>query len=256
AGLVAAVWHLWGGGGDATGPLLKWAAPALGLGFLGITGALLVADLKRPERFWTILVRPQWRSWLARGAFVITAYGAVLAGWAAASWLGADRVLDWLAGPLAVLAIATAVYTAALFNQCEGRDLWQSPLLGLHLAVHAPVAALAGLLVLGPVVGDQANLVSWGELVTGGLLLAAVLALVDGFGRHRTANASAAARALVRGPFASWFWTALIPGAVVPAVMLAMGPTAVYPVAAALALLGLWLYGHALVLAGQGPPIS
>jgi Fe-S-cluster-containing dehydrogenase component len=254
AGLVAAVWHILGG--DMTGPLMRWVAPALGLGFLGLTGALLVADLKRPERFWTILVRPQWRSWLARGAFVITAYGAVLAGWAAASWFGAQGAMDYLAWPLVLLAVLTAVYTAALFNQCEGRDLWQSRLLSLHLAVHAPVAALAGLLLVAPLVGDQANQVSWGEVVTGGLLVAGVLALVDGFGRHGTANARAAARALVRGPFASLFWAALVVGAALPAALFVAGPVALYPAAAALALGGLWLYGHALVLAGQGPPIS
>jgi len=254
AGLVSALWHILGG--DMTGPLFRWVAPALGLGFLGLTGVLLVADLKRPERFWTILVRPQWRSWLARGAFVITAYGAVLAAWAGASWWGADRVLNWLAWPLSVLAMLTAVYTAALFNQCEGRDLWQSRLLGLHLAVHAPVAALAGLILVAPMVGDQTNQVPWGEVVTGGLVLAVVLALVDAFGRHRTANAAAAARALARGPFAKLFWAALLVGAVIPAALFVAGPIALYPAAAALALGGLWLYGHALVLAGQGPPIS
>src|SRR5260221_1272218 len=127
-------------GRDTSGPLFSRVAPALALVFLALTGVLLVADLKRPERFWTILVRPQWRSWLARGAFIITAYGPVLAAWAWASWTGQGGWPAILAWPVALLAVMTAVYTAFLFAQCEGRDLWQSRLLGLHLLLHAPIA--------------------------------------------------------------------------------------------------------------------
>ena len=43
------------------------AAPLVGLFFLAITGVLLVADLKRPSRFWTILTRPNWDSWASSG---------------------------------------------------------------------------------------------------------------------------------------------------------------------------------------------
>ena len=35
-----------------------------------LTAVLLVADLKRPERFLYILLRPNWRSWLVRGTYV------------------------------------------------------------------------------------------------------------------------------------------------------------------------------------------
>src|SRR5262249_19576292 len=39
--------------------------------FLTITTVLLVVDLKHPERFHWIVFRPQWRSWLTRGAFIL-----------------------------------------------------------------------------------------------------------------------------------------------------------------------------------------
>jgi len=39
---------------------------------------LLVADLDRPSRFWYILARPQWKSWLTIGAFIILAYSLLL----------------------------------------------------------------------------------------------------------------------------------------------------------------------------------
>jgi formate-dependent nitrite reductase membrane component NrfD len=182
--------------------------------FLTLTGALLVADLKRPERFWMILVRPQWRSWLARGAFVITGFGACLVAWIAARWLGAERVLDFLAWPVAVLAFITAVYTAPLFAQCEGRDLWQSPVLYFHLLLDAPAAALAVFFVSAPALGVLETIAHFAPWTGAALLGIGVLALVDGFGWHPTPNGVAAAHALARGPFAALFRASLLGGLV------------------------------------------
>lgn len=254
AALVLAVAHI--AGYDPGGPVLKWYAPLAAVFFLTLTGALLVADLKRPERFWMILVRPQWRSWLARGAFVITGFGACLVAWIAARWLGAERVLDFLAWPVAVLAFITAVYTAPLFAQCEGRDLWQSPVLYFHLLLDAPAAALAVFFVSAPALGVLETIAHFAPWTGAALLGIGVLALVDGFGWHPTPNGVAAAHALARGRFAALFRASLLGGLVLPAALFLLGPTASFPVAGALALAGLWLYGHALVLAGQGPPIS
>ena len=58
--------------------LWRWIVPLASLAFMGATGLLLIADLEHPERFYLIFTRPQWRSWLVRGAFVIGAYAGVL----------------------------------------------------------------------------------------------------------------------------------------------------------------------------------
>ena len=60
-----------------TSPVWTLIGPLMALAFLVLTGALLVWDLEHPERFWMVLARPQWRSWLVRGGFAITAYGAL-----------------------------------------------------------------------------------------------------------------------------------------------------------------------------------
>src|SRR5215471_2571949 len=122
-------------------------APIIALVFLGITGGLLVGDLKRPERFWTILVRPQWKSWLARGAFIITAYGAALVAWVVLAVFAGGSGLAVLAPIVIVLAVFAAGYTAPLFAQCEARDLWQSRLLLPHLIVHALAAGIGVTLI-------------------------------------------------------------------------------------------------------------
>ena len=47
--------------------------------FSAITGLLLIWDLEHPARFYMIFTRPQWRSWLVKGAFIIAGYSLVLA---------------------------------------------------------------------------------------------------------------------------------------------------------------------------------
>ena len=53
-------------------------AALLSLFFLGITLSLLVYKLERPERFMWVMTRPQWRSWLTRGAYTMTVYSMLL----------------------------------------------------------------------------------------------------------------------------------------------------------------------------------
>src|SRR5262249_13324911 len=58
--------------------LWTFVAPLVALVFLGVTGIILISDLEHPERFWMLFVRPQWRSWLVRGAWILGGYGALL----------------------------------------------------------------------------------------------------------------------------------------------------------------------------------
>ncbi len=72
-------------------PLWLWVAPFVSGVFLAVTGALLIWDLEHPERFYMIFTRPQWRSWLVKGAFIIAGYSLVLALHFVASWLGGSE---------------------------------------------------------------------------------------------------------------------------------------------------------------------
>ena len=130
-------------------PLWAWGAPGLGGGFLAITGLLLIADLEHPTRFLKLFLRPQWRSWLTRGAYIITGYGGLLTVWVLFSYLGYVSILRYLEPLLIVLALLTAVYTAFLFAQAKGRDFWQSPMLGLHMIIHSVMAGAAVFLIAG-----------------------------------------------------------------------------------------------------------
>src|SRR5687767_2838173 len=142
---------------DWSDTLVAWAAPLMAAAFLAATAGLLIFDLEHPGRFWLILARPQWRSWLVRGGFLLTGYAAVLGLHLLASVLGATGLARAAAVPGVPLAVLAAVYTAYLFAQAKARDLWQSPLLPPHLVVQAVLAGAAALLILDAALGAGAG---------------------------------------------------------------------------------------------------
>jgi len=205
-------------------------ATLIALVFLALTGVLLVADLSHPERFLRVLTRPQWQSWLTRGAYFISLYGLVLV-----LALVAPGAMRW---PGIVLAGLTAVYTAFLFAQSKGRDLWQNPLLPMHLLAQALLAGGAVMVLLG---GSPAAL---------GIGLAAHLAMAvsEWLVAHPTADGTRAFKNLVGG-------TGYRVGIALAAAALLLA-WAVPALAAIAALAGLLLYEHAYVQAGQSVPLS
>ena len=122
-----------------------WALTiAVGIIFLALTGLLLVIDLDRPERFLYVLLRPNWDSWLVKGAFILSGYGGILAASAAV------RVLDLNRSLLTILAVAgvplatlTGIYTAWLLMQAKGRSWSRDPLLPAKFLLETLVAGAA-----------------------------------------------------------------------------------------------------------------
>lgn len=219
---------------------------------LAVTGVLLVADLKRPERFLWVLFRPQWRSWLVRGAYIITAYGALLTlAWATGPdpTGGFGRTLSLLGG---ILAAGTACYTGWLFAQAKGRDLWQSPLVPLHLLVQA-LAAGCAILLIPSLTDTPAGLAQTLQLL---LVVNAGLVAQDVWGRHSTTDASTAARLMRTGRSgALLIGGVVVAGHVVPTLLLFAGGVAQIP-AALLVLAGIAIYEHLWVQAPQRVPLA
>ncbi|MBI4082828.1 MAG: polysulfide reductase NrfD [Candidatus Lambdaproteobacteria bacterium] len=195
---------------------LAWTS----LVFLALTGALLVKDLDRPERFLYVLLRPQWRSWLVRGAYCIAAFGALALAWALHLHFGAGDV-PLLKALLVALGLLTAVYTAFLLAQAKGRDFWQSPLLPVNMVVQSAVAGSAVLLLLG-IVADQTAVRAVADaglrtaLALHLLLLAAEFTLP-----HVTQDTARAAALITRGPLRVPFWSAVLLGNLLPLALLA-----------------------------------
>jgi Fe-S-cluster-containing dehydrogenase component/formate-dependent nitrite reductase membrane component NrfD len=244
---------------DTNNPLWLWVAPVLSGAFLLITGGLLIWDLEHPQRFLLIFTRPQWRSWLVKGAFIIAAYSLVLMVHFLASVFGSRTLQSWLILPGLPTAILTAIYTAYLFAQAKARDMWQNPLLPPHLLAQALLVGAAALLPLAASFAPASFFpLLWALGVTGLLHLLMVWGEVGL--THPTAHARLAVWEMVKGRYSAYFWAGVVLtalGALAPWLSLLGDFDLVAGLAAsALALAGLLLYEHAYVQAGQSVPLA
>lgn len=243
-------------------------APAVAVAFAALTGVLLVWDLKRPERFLYILLKPNRTSWLMWGAWALMAFTGVAALWLllgvldVAGVLNARTALDvlrWVAIPTGALA---AGYTAFLFSQAEGRDLWQSPLLLWDLLAQALMAGAGALLVAAVFDHLPASRV---QFLVRTLLVASVVHLgllaLEYLGHHSTPGAAIAARIASRGRYARTFWAVAVAPVVVAVALSAAEWSAsgwsAYSLLAGLVVQpALLAYESVFVRAGQDVPLS
>ncbi|HVQ75052.1 MAG TPA: 4Fe-4S dicluster domain-containing protein [Candidatus Binatia bacterium] len=240
------------------GPLTGVIAPALALVFLAVTTALLVLDLKRPERFLYLLFRPNWRSWLVLGGWILIAFGGLGAAWLAAGWTGNLPLLRLLAWPTLLLAGAAAGYSAFLFGQAEGRDFWQSPLVLPQLLAGAVVAGAAALLVAALALGrNPVAIDAFRAVLAAGLVGSGILLVAELFASHPTQDGARAAHLLRRGELSGWLWGGVgVIGLAVPFVLLLVPSPAMWGLGSILALAGLWIYEDLWVRAGQAIALS
>jgi Fe-S-cluster-containing dehydrogenase component/formate-dependent nitrite reductase membrane component NrfD len=252
-------------GADSWGALFTGVAPALGLLFLAVTTGLLIVDLKRPERFAYIVLKPNWRSWLVWGAWILMAFGVAGAVWLVAGATGRSDLLHLALVASVPLALATAGYSAFLFGQAEGRDFWQSPLVLPHLIIGAVLAGAAILLIataVAPIRSAEENpIITLWPLLFLSLAAHAFLVGLEVFNRHAVHDATLAARLIQQGPYRWHFWGGVVLGGVVlPMALLIAGAAAesltVAALGAVLALAGLWLWEDVWVKAGQSVPLS
>jgi Fe-S-cluster-containing dehydrogenase component/formate-dependent nitrite reductase membrane component NrfD len=233
----------------------------LALAGIAVTGLFLVWDLKQPKRALYLFTRPQLRSWLALGAQCINLAAILALAFTVAAFVGSDGLRDVLAWGMIPAGALLAGYTAFLFNQCEGRDLWQSPLLLAHTIVNALVAGAAALIVaalFASAPDDATRALAWTLLAA--TAASATIGALDIFGRHQTKQAERAAKNLWRDLYAQRFWAGVVLGVIGPCllagVFLVAGGVALLVIAALIALVGLWLYEDAWVRAGQSVPLS
>jgi formate-dependent nitrite reductase membrane component NrfD/ferredoxin len=251
-----------------------WIAPMISGAFLAITGGLLLWDLEHPERFHLIFTRPQWRSWLVKGAFVIAGYTLILAVHFIATLMGSTAVQSWLMIAGIPLSVLTAVYTAYLFAQAKARDMWQNPLLPPHLLVQALLLGSAVLLPIVVGLRGEFGLVDPDNVIdatrrdvlrlTWLLAVTSLVHVLMVWGEvsltHPTAHARLAIWEMVRGRYRNDFWVGTllsILGGLLPwLAILGVVSFTIGTAGASLALIGLLLYENAYVQAGQSVPLA
>jgi Fe-S-cluster-containing dehydrogenase component/formate-dependent nitrite reductase membrane component NrfD len=257
--LSALLWFL----GDQS-PLVGFGGPLISNVFAALTALVLVIDLERPERFYYILTRPNWSSWLARGAFLLTGHAGLAALWVLFYWLGWTTALTIIAPIVMAAALAATAYTGFLFAQGLARDLWQGPHGTIDLLAQATVEGSAAML-LGALLFD-AGPDTIGTLAMTMALAAlahvAILLIEHVFTPSPTLNHQLAARAIHSGAYAKLFWAGAIGlGGVLPVALIWAASAAAFPVAlvapaAVVSIVGGFAWEYIWVEAGQSVPNS
>lgn len=235
--------------------------------FMLLTVILLIKDLTQPKRFLNVLLRPQWKSWLARGAYIMVAFTAIAGLWwllegaAHMNWLPADLAAGirpfaaWITFPF---AMGVVIYSAFLLGQAEGRDMWQSPLLPFELLAQSFVVSSGVFLALSLFVSLPSSVQGFLSVAFPvSLAINLLLMLANKFAMPFASEvALLASRDITHGHYRNHFWWGGVAlGHVVPFALFLIVPLTV-PVAALAALVGLFFYEYAFVMAPQRIPNS
>ena len=258
--LVAAILVSLAGGTETT--LFNIVCPAVALVGLAVTSVLLIFDLKRPDRFFYLITKPNFRSWLVIGTYFLIGYGALASAWLLCGVLNRSvpGALQWLA---AAFAVASACYSAFLFAQAKGRDMWQSPLFLWHLLIQALVAGSSTILIAGILMAVAPEILRPPVLI---LLISLIVSLAMNMGEialpHVSEDVRIATRVLTSGRLSRRFWgLVIIVGLIAPIILIVLVMASAVPMtvdiaAALLALAGLWWFEELWVKAGQSVPLS
>ncbi len=234
--------------------------------FMLITTVLLIKDLSQPKRFLNILLRPQWKSWVARGAYIMVTFtavaglwwlfeGAAYLGWLPAEFIASIRpVAAWVTFPF---ALGVVIYTAFLLGQAEGRDMWQSNLLPFQLLSQSAMVASGVFFVLNLFVNFPADLTALLTILfPASIAINLLLTFAGKLNSFPTDTAMLASREMTHGKFRNhYWWGGIALGHVIPlALMLAFAPA--LPVAVIAVLVGLFFYEYAFIMAPQYIPNS
>ncbi len=248
-------------GYDISDSTKLWSV-GISLVFLSLTGLFLVMDLDRPDRFLNVLLRPQWKSWLVKGGYIITIFGLLATVWGATTYFKlfenfkvGETVLLWIT---AFFAVMLAIYTAFLFAQAKGRDFWQSPSLALHMLVHSIMAGAAIFALVLLVSGSE----NWMSILGMVLIIALAVNLFTMITEltitHPSTSAHTVVKMITKGRYKNLFWIgAVLIGNVIPLALLLFIPSATtLTVAAVLILLGIYATEKIWVEAPQRIPLA
>jgi formate-dependent nitrite reductase membrane component NrfD len=242
--------------------LFRVVTPVIALAFTLVTVFLLVIDLKRPDRFHYILLKPNLKSWLVLGGYILMLYSVL-----AAVWIFYGRsdgaVPMVLVGASCLLALGAAGYSAFLFAQAKGRDLWQSRLFFWNLVTQATTAGAAVLLLCAISQEVAPALINTlAKLLAVSLGVNAVILLLEVGLRPASEDVRRATELLKKGALKEGFWAGAMGfGGLLPLILL-LGSgfraeaDVAYILAAVSSLIGLWIFEDLWIKAGQAVPLS
>ncbi|HSB01662.1 MAG TPA: NrfD/PsrC family molybdoenzyme membrane anchor subunit, partial [Anaerolineales bacterium] len=150
------------------------------------------------------------------------------------------------------------IYSAFLLGQAEGRDMWQSPMLPFELLAQSFVVSSGVFLALNMFVSFSPDLRTFLSVAFPvSLAIDLLLMMANKFAMPFASEvAMLASRDITHGHYRNHFWWGGVTlGHVVPFTLFVVAPLTI-PVAALAALVGLFFYEYAFVMAPQRIPNS
>jgi Fe-S-cluster-containing dehydrogenase component len=241
--------------------------PFVSMLLMFLTSGLLIFDLKQPQKFYLMLTRPNFSSWLVKGGMLISFFSTLLVFWTALCFWDISLPVFFTKALLLVTdaaALLSASYTAWLFKQSKGRVLWMKKGLAAHLAIQALLAGSAGItlfyaLTARSFLNDIFHL-HFQSIFVGALLAQAFFILLEPFCAppERKEEFRKALDLIRKGPYAGQHrFIGLLLGIALPLLLiLFFSHPAALILAALFTLLGLYSEEDIFIRAGQTLPNS
>ena len=218
--------------------------------FMVLTGGLLIKDLDRPDRFLYVLLRPQWKSWLVKGAYIITIFGGVVGLKLVCNVIGVEILWLWYFG--SIFAVLGAIYTAFLFNQAKARDFWLTPVQSaIHMLVHAIMAGSVGLILIEP-----KSIYFMSEIIFFSLLINLLILFKEIVFHHDTPDTKRTVELITKGYFSKYFWVGIVIGNIIPIFLLVSQNEMLILISSPLLMLGIFLTEFVRIRVPQMIPLS
>ena len=154
--------------------------------------------------------------------------------------------------------IITSIYTAFLFRQAKGRDLWQSPLSAFHMLVHSLMAGSSLFILLSLFLNLQTTFLHFSQLT---FVVSIVLNLIIIFSEFKILNHSSdskkALNLIANGRYRQVFWlVAIILGNLMPLGLIFSGLPLFLVISSILCIIGIFTTQHLWVEAPQRIPLT
>lgn len=235
---------------------------AISIVFIHIFLFFTVIDLHQMFRFWHIFFYPHLTSAITIGAWMATGFVGLLFAMAYAIYMKKDEAMyDKFLNWTTILAIPVTLYTAGLMAESTARELWQMPTESAQMILAALLAGSATMIFVGGNKFSDSIKKDLG-LVLGLSAFAAFILYMSEyiFGAMKAEEVAAVLHYVKGGEYTIMFWIGQILAFIVPMVLvcLSIKKESYYmlKIAAASALIGLWVSKHVWLVIPQLLPMS
>lgn len=220
--------------------------------FMTLTAALLIKDLRQPKRFLYIVFRPQFKSWLARGTYIILSFCTILLLLIIASAMENKLFVNVMLAIAIPGAVLTTIYTAYLFGQAKGRAFWKNNLSSTFMLFHAIIFGCMGVsLLLAQQLHLQYTSIEWMHVIS----IIVTLILFQG---TKVMESKMASDIIVKGKYKFHFWgIVILLGNLIPLAMYHFGSSdIIFNMASMLIVIGILTAGYLFIKVPQTIALS